>query len=906
METMIFVLVIGLVLAAWVAFVRIEALKTRVAALDRKVEILLNRQTDFDNEGKSAREFDTGKTVEVAASKTEQAPQSPLVSVVTPNPIISPAAQAATRTPSLRAPKPKAAPKPTLKPKPKLDLETLLGAKGSVWIGGLALLFGAVFLLRYTIEAGLLTPMMRISVAVVMGVVALGLSEAMARRDLKSPIGKALTAKADIPAILAAVGVFTLFGAVYAAHALYGLLGTLPAFGWLAVIAVGGMVLSLRRGPWLAAIGLVGALATPLLIASVTPSFIGVLVYVAIITAAALWVAQRQGWSWLRAAALVGATFWLTMLLGKAVGGAQFGLWTASLMAVTALTIRDIIRAPTSVLRLKYAQEWRYLAWTGVAVLTALAVYAGDGFAPISYALPFVYLIGYCVAVWRGDADRLWPLLVIGGGLFALIGASVWPRNLDMAWPFITAFSALAGVFAMATLSVAHRLTDDRGATALTAVGGALTAALLVTGIDRVSMSSLDLETWAGFTVAAIFAVATLSQTRLAVVRGAIWIAAILWALAAVSLGDLPVTAGLFSVGLAGLIGLAVFSQPGRDDLWVRLAPMLLAGVAGLAANEAVSGGFGEYISTTPVLNALWLYFGLPGALAAVGAGLLRRRHKDLAAQALLGGAVVFGLLLTVLLIHHAMNGGDLRASPGFEDYAVQLLVAFSVLFGASWMRGGITDWPKAGAAPAQFIVPSLAIGASMMSVFVFVLAQLLGFNPLISAQTVIAGHPVFNALALGFLAPAVLLGASALRFSGHRPAAFVRLLGGLSGVSWLMWTTAQIRRIAHGEVIALDAVSWGNGELYAVSAVWLLTGIALLLAGLKTGRRDLRLASAGLITLTTLKVFLVDMAALDGAFRAVSFIGLGIVLIGIGRLYQTLLAEPQSGSEDTVEEASP
>jgi uncharacterized membrane protein len=67
----------------------------------------------------------------------------------------------------------------------------------------------------------------------------------------------------------------------------------------------------------------------------------------------------------------------------------------------------------------------------------------------------------------------------------------------------------------------------------------------------------------------------------------------------------------------------------------------------------------------------------------------------------------------------------------------------------------------------------------------------------------------------------------------------------------------------------------------------------------MKTGRRDVRLASAGLITLTTLKVFLIDMAALDGALRAVSFIGLGIVLIGIGRLYQTILMGPDRSAVD-------
>jgi uncharacterized membrane protein len=38
------------------------------------------------------------------------------------------------------------------------------------------------------------------------------------------------------------------------------------------------------------------------------------------------------------------------------------------------------------------------------------------------------------------------------------------------------------------------------------------------------------------------------------------------------------------------------------------------------------------------------------------------------------------------------------------------------------------------------------------------------------------------------------------------------------------------------------------------------------------------------------LKVFLVDMRGLTGIFQGLSFIGLGVVLLGIGRLYQRLL----------------
>jgi uncharacterized membrane protein len=48
-------------------------------------------------------------------------------------------------------------------------------------------------------------------------------------------------------------------------------------------------------------------------------------------------------------------------------------------------------------------------------------------------------------------------------------------------------------------------------------------------------------------------------------------------------------------------------------------------------------------------------------------------------------------------------------------------------------------------------------------------------------------------------------------------------------------------------------------------------------------------------VVLTIAKVFLVDMAGLTGVYRALSFIGLGLVLVGIGWLYQRLLFPQRS-----------
>ena len=62
---------------------------------------------------------------------------------------------------------------------------------------------------------------------------------------------------------------------------------------------------------------------------------------------------------------------------------------------------------------------------------------------------------------------------------------------------------------------------------------------------------------------------------------------------------------------------------------------------------------------------------------------------------------------------------------------------------------------------------------------------------------------------------------------------------------------------------------------------MWLAFGVALLLVGIALRSQPARLASAAVVLLTVAKVFLIDMAGLTGMCRALSFIGLGLVLVG-------------------------
>ncbi len=95
--------------------------------------------------------------------------------------------------------------------------------------------------------------------------------------------------------------------------------------------------------------------------------------------------------------------------------------------------------------------------------------------------------------------------------------------------------------------------------------------------------------------------------------------------------------------------------------------------------------------------------------------------------------------------------------------------------------------------------------------------------------------------------------------------------------------------------------------ETYTYSVVWLLIGVLLLAIGSKLDAKSLRLASAALVLVAVVKVFLIDMSNLEGILRALSFIGLGAVLIGIGLFYQRILVNKsgEPAATDSQEPAS-
>src|SRR5690606_39275240 len=174
----------------------------------------------------------------------------------------------------------------------KPDIETALGTRWAVWVGGIALALGGLFLVRYSIEAGIFGPRVRLGMAALLGLVLGSAGEFIRRTGFQVPVQGA--AGAYVPGILTAAGGFTLFGTIYAAHAIYGFISPAAAFPMMGLVGIGMTVLALVHGQALAGIGLAGSMVTPLLVASQSPNPWTLFGYLAIVLAANTEIARLR------------------------------------------------------------------------------------------------------------------------------------------------------------------------------------------------------------------------------------------------------------------------------------------------------------------------------------------------------------------------------------------------------------------------------------------------------------------------------------------------------------------------------------------------------------------------------------------------------------------------------------
>jgi uncharacterized membrane protein len=186
--------------------------------------------------------------------------------------------------------------------------EDLFGRKLPIWAGGITLLVAAVLLVKYSIDAGLLAPWVRVTLGLVFGAGLIAAAELA--RNMERFVQDERVAQS-----LAGAGIGSLYAATLAAHNLYGLIGPGTAFAGLTITTALALGLALRFGAPCAVLGLIGGLAAPAMVQSVSPNVPVLSVYLALVVGGIAAVSRRERWFWLGVGALLGGAGWTALLI---------------------------------------------------------------------------------------------------------------------------------------------------------------------------------------------------------------------------------------------------------------------------------------------------------------------------------------------------------------------------------------------------------------------------------------------------------------------------------------------------------------------------------------------------------------------------------------------------------------
>ncbi|NOJ45481.1 DUF2339 domain-containing protein [Bradyrhizobium archetypum] len=791
-----------------------------------------------------------------------------------------------------------AAPPPP--PQPDRGFEETVGTRWVVWIGGLTLALGGFFMVRYSIEAGLLGPGVRTILGGLFALALLLAGEWTRRKESISTIDALPIA--NIPAILTAAGTAVAFATIYAAYALYEFLVPATAFILLGLVALGTLAAALLHGPALAGLGIVGAFVTPVLVSSGKPDFWALYIYLAIVTAAAFGLARVRLWRWLAVTTTVFALLWTFPCLQcgpSMVGPHAFHVLAGFILAALLVVCGFLFGPPADQGELEPISSGSLAAYLLGATLIVLNSFHAD-----TAMIVFGLLVAGSIAVaWRSDAAagavgaaaalvfivfaewaiRANPdMLVLPGGPLQGIGPNATDESVSL-------HLISAAIFA-AGFGVAGFLAQGRSTGPVIPVIWSATAvftplALLVALYARIAHLDRSIPfAILAVLLAAAFAAATeiLSkredrpglQASIALFATGTLAALALALTFALEKGWLTIALALMSMGTAWI-------STQRPIPFLRTLAAVLAGIVVLRIGYEPRI-VGQAVGTTPIFNWLLWGYGIPAASFWVGSILLRRGGDDAPLRTVESAAILFTVLLAFMEIRHAVNNGDVfRQSAGLTEVALQVCVALAMAIGLERLR------VRTGSVIHNAGAILLTAFAGVATLFGLLLLE----NPML--RWIDVGGIVINLLLLGYALPAVLALLLSYAVAGRRPVAYANTIAAAALILALAYVTFEIRRIYHGPAIAVGPTT--GAEQYTYSIAYLAFGVALLGIGIVFNSQRARLASAVVIGLTILKAFLIDMSTLTGVYRALSFMCLGLVLVAIGWLYQRILFRRQA-----------
>jgi uncharacterized membrane protein len=801
-----------------------------------------------------------------------------------------------------------------IRPDPITSLVTkardwLLGGNTVVRVGVLILFVGLAFLAKYAIDNALLPPQLRLAA---IGAVGIGLfvTGVRLRRQTDFRLGYALT--------LQGAGVAVLYLTVFAAFRLYDFLPAGFAFGALALICAFSAVIAVaQNAPALAFIGFAGGFAAPILVSTGQGDHVALFSYYLILGIAIAGVAWARAW---RALNLLG--FFATFGVATAWGvlkyqPQQFGTTEPFLIAFYAVylaaTLLYALRHALASVRAIDATLIFGLPLIGFGLQAALVrdQEYGAAFSALALGALYLSLTWWMLRSQRADAAvRQWLaecFFALGLG-FATLAV---PLALDARWTSAVWAVEGAGVFWM----------GRRQGRWLARLAGLLLQALAATAFlhtqawERSTAWPIAHPAFIGSAMLAGAALFLAWQSRKPAIEARegmdaklmafetqfapflFWIGFLWWQFA------LHSEFHRFSINEQGLRVFA-FGADARLHLqmlgWVVSAFVLHHFALGrrrdpwsVAASPAwtvlpalfAAAILGAFEMKHVFESGGWIAWPIALALHLT---MLRRLDSGTPAPwwpwVHAGGVWLLVLLAGNVLVYAVDQGQLWQTAWASVILLVGAVLVLLLLSRKAWFREPHAYWPLDRFARSYLwrasapLAVAVALGSLLVALHSDGNAKPLPYIPLL--------NPTDLAVALGLAACATWLSrirASTLRLPDavrDRPVALL-----LAAIAFIAVNTVWLRVAHHFGGVAWNAQTLFSSFLVQAgySILWTLIAVALMVGAHRKARRPAWILGGGLLALTVLKLFVIDLSNHGGSERIIVFIAVGLLMLVVG-----------------------
>lgn len=780
------------------------------------------------------------------------------------------------------------------------NLEESLSARWMLWVGGLAIALGGGFLVKYSIDAGLLSPLVRVSLGFVSGV-AMTIGGEILRRRRAGPKEPG-DAPDYLPGAISAAGLFSAFAAIYASYALYDLLPALAAFVALAILSFVASGLAWYQGKFFAYIGLVGGIMVPALVVTGSPSAWGLFPYLLVIITSSLWVSRQKAWTDVAATTLVLALLWaIIWILSSWTDGdiIPVGIYLLLLGGLNAVMLSGASPERLTDRSLKGMMSGNLITRISdmvmmVIVILIISIVRIDHYSMTAFIIIAVGLVAQGYAIHRSPAGDSGGIIALTGVLFLFATwhvpnlieykaslpafdrlATAWaptsPPGLDKFIISGLVFSALTG------FTIFFRLPRLMRKNVWASVGNLVPVLMLIITYWRVE----DWGTSPAFATTALLlaSLLVLAASRSGSGNRVIVAAYAAGATTAISLGIAMILRDAW-LSFALALQIAALGHIWRMTRVAGLRTLALVLAVIVLVRLSFNGSIIDYGGGGALSALNWLFYGyaLTAALFAYAARLFRQDGKeDRLISVLKAGAILLAVAFVTLEIRVLFSRDhSLLSTTTVLETALQ-----TINWGAATTT--ILFWYEVKNSDRLF--GRLRRFMTVISLFGMIIGGGMLNNVFFSSVDV-GATPVFNLQFLQYFIPGLLYGFKAFIANRAGKSRSLKLYGSAAFLVMWFWCTAEVRNGFHPGSTGGVTTNW---EGYAYSLVWLGYAVALLVAGLKYQLPNVRKAGLAVLGIVVLKVFLIDMSQLEGLSRALSFIGLGGALIGLGYLYQKL-----------------